>query len=369
MGHPTNRGLVGVRTHLGAKTRRTVQSLLRARIRAREWLPEAVAGPPRPTDIYGKSTFLWLRRRARSNGEPWRPQYAWPVISAARTASALGVERISVLEFGVAGGNGLRALEAAAQNVQSLLGVEIEVFGFDTGAGLPAPTDRRDAPFALGGGEFSMDEAKLRAVLRRAELVLGPVGDTIRTFLARGPSPIGFAAFDLDYYPSTIHALSVLEADPAHLLPQVFCYFDDLFWYPWTQFNGERAAIADFNAGHEHRKDLAALWPEVLIARIRVQAALARSDPHRRGVRPSALPRTRGSPDAGPQPPPLTHGPARSDHPAPPPRRSGRATRRKVRAHSRAERSRSASERSPCSSARRLHTAACAHARVAHTPA
>jgi hypothetical protein len=159
-----------------------------------------------------------------------------------------------VLEFGVAGGNGLRALEAAAASVESLFGVEIEVFGFDSGVGLPAPADRRDAPFALRGGEFSMDEARLRARLRRSELVLGPVTDTIGTFLERRPSPIGFAAFDLDYYSSTMQALAVMDADPAHLLPRVFCYFDDLLWYPWTQFNGERAAIADFNAGHEHRK-------------------------------------------------------------------------------------------------------------------
>lgn len=243
---------------MGASVRRealrTVRSLVRARTRAREWLSEAVAGQPQPTDIDGKSMFLWLRRQARSTGEPWRPQYAWAILSAARTAKSLRVERISVLELGVAGGNGLRALEVAAEGAESLLGVGIDVFGFDTGAGLPAPADLRDAPFALRGGEFTMDEAKLRTRLRRAELVLGPVSDTIGTFLGQRPSPIGFVAFDLDYYSSTMEAFSLLEAEPARLLPRVFCYFDDLLWYPWTEFNGERAAIADFNSGHERRK-------------------------------------------------------------------------------------------------------------------
>jgi hypothetical protein len=234
--------------------RRTVGSVVRAKARAREWLSEALAGRPQPSDVTVRSMFLSLRRRARSNREPWRPQYAWPVLSAARTANALEIDRISVLEFGVAGGNGLLALESAAAGAESLLGVQVEVFGFDSGTGLPPPTDLRDAPFALREGEFPMDEPKLRARLQRAELMLGPVSDTVERLLRRRPAPIGFVAFDLDYYSSTVQAFSVLEADPASLLPRVFCYFDDLLWYPWTQFNGERAAIADFNAEHADRK-------------------------------------------------------------------------------------------------------------------
>jgi hypothetical protein len=31
------------------------------------------------------------------------------------------------------------------------------------------------------------------------------------------------------------------------------CYFDDIFGYGWSDFTGERAAIADFNAEHEQR--------------------------------------------------------------------------------------------------------------------
>jgi hypothetical protein len=38
------------------------------------------------------------------------------------------------------------------------------------------------------------------------------------------------------------------------LLPRVACYFDDVLGYGWSDFNGERAAIADFNAAHEQRK-------------------------------------------------------------------------------------------------------------------
>lgn len=209
---------------------------------------------PSRDDVYVKNMFLMLRRRARDRREPWRPQYGWSVLCAARTARSLGVERISVLELGVAGGNGLRALEAAADGTEALFGIGIDVLGFDTGTGLPTPDDRRDAPFALGGGDFRMDEPALRAQLRRAELVLGPVHESIATFLAREPSPIGFVSFDLDYYSSTMQAFAVLEAEADRLLPRVVCCFDDVLWYPWTDFNGERAAIADFNSRHEHRK-------------------------------------------------------------------------------------------------------------------
>jgi hypothetical protein len=51
----------------------------------------------------------------------------------------LGHERISVIEYGVAGGNGLRMLEEHAKKIESILGVKIEVYGFDTGKGLPQP--------------------------------------------------------------------------------------------------------------------------------------------------------------------------------------------------------------------------------------
>jgi hypothetical protein len=239
---------------VGTTTRRAIRSVIGARTRAREWLSETLAGEPSADDVYVRSMFLALRRRARDRHEVWRPQYGWSVLCAARIARSLGVARISVLELGVAGGNGLRALETAADGAEALFGIGIDVLGFDMGTGLPAPSDRRDAPFALRGGDFRMDEAALRAHLRRAELVVGPAHESIGTFLAREPSPIGFVAFDLDYYSSTMEAFAVLEAEPDRLLPRVICCFDDVLWYPWTDFNGERAAIADFNSRHEHRK-------------------------------------------------------------------------------------------------------------------
>src|SRR4051812_38422617 len=48
-----------------------------------------------------------------------RPQYLYGVLQAADEALREGVDRISVLEFGVAAGNGLVALQSAAEAVES----------------------------------------------------------------------------------------------------------------------------------------------------------------------------------------------------------------------------------------------------------
>jgi hypothetical protein len=171
-----------------------------------------------------------------------------------RIAAALGLPRVAVLELGVAGGNGLLALERAAAAASSVSGVAVDVYGFDTGSGMPAPTDPRDLPWLIEPGWFDMDEAALRARLSSAELILGPVRETVAEFLAAEHAPIGFIAFDLDYYTATMEALALLDGAPERLLPRITAYFDDVFGYGWSEFTGERAAIADFNVSHEHRK-------------------------------------------------------------------------------------------------------------------
>jgi hypothetical protein len=206
--------------------------------------------------------FLQLRARYGAMGRgptdqsygPWRPEYAWGMLSAARTAAALGMAAIAAIEVGVAGGNGLLAMESYAYDVERLLGLSTAIVGFDTGTGMPPATDHRDAPFAVREGHFDMDVEKLRARLRRAELKLGPVGDTAPQFLQEEHPPIGFVSFDVDYYSSTMEALALLEAPSNRLLPRVFLFFQGLMWHPWTEFNGARAAIDDFNGSHERRK-------------------------------------------------------------------------------------------------------------------
>jgi hypothetical protein len=187
-----------------------------------------------------------------------RPHYAYGLYWSAFLASALGLAGITAIEFGVAGGTGLLALEALALEIGRALGIAIEVVGFDSGKGMPPPVDYRDLPHIWAAGFYGMDEKKLRARLSRAQLVLGDVGVTVEQWLRTGlKHPVGFVAFDLDYYSSTVAALKIFDGARETHLPRVHCYFDDLAGNNLSCMNpyvGEHLAIAEFNASHPDRK-------------------------------------------------------------------------------------------------------------------
>jgi len=187
-----------------------------------------------------------------------RPQYSYCMWQAARLAKRLGLDRISVLEFGVAGGNGLVAIEAHAEEIRRTLGMDIAIYGFDTGGGLPAPVDYRDLPYHWRAGFFAMDQPRLRRRLRTAQLVLGDVRETARVFHDRTPAPpIGCMFHDLDFYSSTRDSFQILEGDAARFLPRVFNYFDDIVGNEvalYNDFTGQRLAIREFNEAHPTRK-------------------------------------------------------------------------------------------------------------------
>ncbi|MDB6083978.1 MAG: hypothetical protein JWN43_1859 [Gammaproteobacteria bacterium] len=186
------------------------------------------------------------------------PHYAYGVYWSAFLAQRLKIPRITAIEFGVAGGRGLLALEKVATEIEAALGVGIDVIGFDSGEGMPEPTDYRDLPHIWGRGFYRMDHAKLRARLSRARLVIGDVRETIREEVkSKQLAPLGFVSFDLDYYSSTKAALGVFAADGPGYLPRVHCYFDDVAANDLGCMNehvGELLAIREFNAAHPSRK-------------------------------------------------------------------------------------------------------------------
>ena len=207
---------------------------------------------------------LWFRfplgsidRRVQHGIFP-RPHYAFGLYWAALQAQRLGIARISAIEFGVAGGRGLVAMESAAKAIAAHLGVAIDVFGFDSGEGLPEPVDYRDLPHIWGGGFYQMDVAKLRSTLTNAQLVLGMVEQTVPAWLrAAENAPLGFIAFDLDYYSSTKAALEIFNCEEPRYLPRVYCYFDDVKCMQLGCMNpyvGELLAIREYNDAHATRK-------------------------------------------------------------------------------------------------------------------
>ena len=193
-------------------------------------------------------------RKILSQVDKPRSSYAWGVLCGADLAKKLGITKISVIEFGVAGGSGLMSLERIASEVEELYGITIDVFGFDTGAGLPKPKDYRDLPHLWNESDYAMDKEKLQNRLRKSKLILGPVKDTISDFIRSKPHPIAFMSFDVDLYSSTMEAFKLLEGNESLFLPRVDCYFDDISGFSFGDFNGERLAITDFNKSHELRK-------------------------------------------------------------------------------------------------------------------
>jgi hypothetical protein len=185
-------------------------------------------------------------------------KYAYLVYQAAQLAARLGQPKVSIIEFGVAGGAGLLALEYHAEQIEKLFPVKIEIYGFDTGAGLPPPEDYRDLPYHWKPGFFAMDVPALQSRLKRAKLVIGDIRDTIHSFVDTWhPAPIGAVSHDFDYYSSTVAALNLFDINPAAILPRVCVYFDDVLGGDmelYNDFSGERLAIHEFNAAQPSRK-------------------------------------------------------------------------------------------------------------------
>ena len=187
-----------------------------------------------------------------------RMPYAYGLFRAALEAKALGIPAISAVEFGVAGGNGLLALESYAEEIERETSVRCHVFGFDSGDGMPPPIDYRDMPHIWQPGFFRMDVDLLKQRLGRAQLILGNVAETVPQFAARSDvPPVGFVSFDLDFYSSTVEAFRLFDQPSNRLLPRVFCYFDDCIGDDWelhSPFAGELLAIDEFNRQHPARK-------------------------------------------------------------------------------------------------------------------
>ena len=75
-------------------------------------------------------------------------------------------------------GSGLLSLEEYTEEIKKILGVQIDIYGFDTGQGLPKPIDYRDLPYHWKEGFFSMDKNDLVKKLKKAKLILGNIETT-----------------------------------------------------------------------------------------------------------------------------------------------------------------------------------------------
>ena len=196
------------------------------------------------------------RLRALWGAAPY-PAYLVGTLAAAEQAQSQDLNEMSVVEFGVASGRGLLALEKHAAAVEKETGVHISVFGFDFGTGLPdLLPDYRDHPDRWLPGDFKMtDEAALRRQLsNRTSLILGDIAETGPRFLAEGHPPIGFAAVDVDLYSSASAVLKVFSRSDRRMLHRTVLYFDDIMDIQYHAFAGERLAMSEFNTANQDVK-------------------------------------------------------------------------------------------------------------------
>lgn len=185
-----------------------------------------------------------------------RQHTAFGLLKAADYAKELGIDGVTVIEFGVANGAGLLNMCEVGKSITDVTGVDFDIVGFDTGLGMPFPKDFRDHPEYFSQGDYPLldKDLLLRKLPKNARIEFGNLGDTVGSFLTDVRAPIGFISVDLDYYCSTVDALTIFDGPSDLYLPMVVMYFDDVHLEGHNQYCGELLAIKDFNYGHDLRK-------------------------------------------------------------------------------------------------------------------
>jgi len=187
-----------------------------------------------------------------------RQQHAFGLQYATEKAVKNGIKKLTIIEFGVANGAGLINISKICKRLNKIYGVEYQIYGFDTGMGMPDPIDFRDHPELYKPGDFKMDQNKLKEILpENCHLVIGDVKETIQKFIDSDlliENPIGFVSMDLDYYSSTKDALEIFSSNPSKYLDHFPVYFDDIDEYSHNSSCGELLAINEFNALYRNRR-------------------------------------------------------------------------------------------------------------------
>src|SRR5262245_60941516 len=119
---------------------------------ARRWITEQSSVDKKNDDNSGSPPFGYadlnklFANFVMQNGRLPRPDYTWGAFQSINLAKVLELQRVSFIEFGVAGGNGLVALENIAPTLEVMFEVGIDIYGFDAVGGMPSAKDHRDLP-------------------------------------------------------------------------------------------------------------------------------------------------------------------------------------------------------------------------------
>tara|TARA_Y100000590_G_C15604892_1_gene971602 strand:- start:101 stop:928 length:828 start_codon:yes stop_codon:yes gene_type:complete len=197
---------------------------------------------------YDKPLRLAVLKYFTRKYKTFRPYYETILLEGAIEAKKIGYKTVSVLELGVAGGNGIIALEKYKEKIEKLINIKINVYGFDSGEGLPDVSNKFDLPYLWEKGIYKINREKLEKKIN-SKIFYGDIKDTVDDFIKINPENIIAIFSDLDLYTSTKNFLNQISKLKKHLCPRTYCYFDGIFHVNhWINVhNAELLAIQEFN--------------------------------------------------------------------------------------------------------------------------
>jgi len=173
----------------------------------------------------------------------------------------IGLKKATIIEFGVAKGEGLIALINISKIISKNLKMDIEVIGFDNRTGLPElKAGYKDHPEIWSFGEFEMGESYtfLNEFIKKThqKLIIGDIEETLKKYKLDNDSTLSFVVIDVDLYSSTKPILEWINTlSDEQLLPATPIYFDDVLnMFMYSEYAGEALAINEFNKKNKLKK-------------------------------------------------------------------------------------------------------------------
>lgn len=205
------------------------------------------------------SIFIFLfgsfRQKIKYDLVPRHP-YAFSLDLAFSEAKKLNISHLSFFEFGVASGAGIYNLYSIASKLSTIYSIDFNIYGFDTGEGMPHAIDYRDHPEKYMFGDFPPLNLKTVDLPPKTEVIYGNISSTLLPFIQQlnVQTKIGFISIDVDYYSSTVECLQMFHESVDRFLPKVPLYLDDSNHPDHNYYCGELLAIDEFNQQSTLRK-------------------------------------------------------------------------------------------------------------------
>jgi hypothetical protein len=199
--------------------------------------------------------FGSFRRKIKYDLVPRQP-YAFSLDLAFSEAKKLNISHLSFFEFGVASGAGVYNLYDIASKLSAIYSIDFNIYGFDTGDGMPNAVDYRDHPEKYMFGDFPPLNLKSVDLPPKTQVIYGDISSTLLPFFRdlSKEAVVGFISIDVDYYSSTVPCLRMLFESAERFLPKVPLYLDDSNHPDHNYFCGELLAIDEFNKHSPFRK-------------------------------------------------------------------------------------------------------------------